>query len=42
MHFLCLGLLERGEVGAEGRGEVPRAFNSLQACSQAFASREEM
>jgi hypothetical protein len=27
---------------SEGPGELPRAFNSLQACSQAFASRDEM
>jgi hypothetical protein len=45
------GLLEMLEEGlgrrSEGRegereGEVPKAFISLQACSQALVSREEM
>ena len=37
------GVLEGLEVGVEVRkGRAPRAFSSLQACSQALASREEM
>jgi hypothetical protein len=41
------GLLEKmddGEVRnrAGGDDEIPRAFNSLQACSQALTSLEEM
>ena len=40
MRSLCLFQMLVGKE-REG-GEVPRAFSSLQAASQALASREEM
>ena len=36
------GLGRRSEGGREREGKVPKAFISLQACSQALVSREEM
>ena len=43
MRCLCLLTGEfSGITGETGELMVPRAFNSLQACSQALASREEI
>ena len=40
--FACCGVGSAIEDLEEDLGSVPSAFNSLHACSQALASRDEM